>query len=317
MFRYQAYGHALLSDLPLAELDQVEAASSPPSIRIETGQVVDTDASLRYECLWPSGERYFASHGDGSRYVLHFPEVCGVAVDVDRRAVRVSAFPAVAPETIKHILLDQVVPRLIAASGRVVLHASAVETPVGTVAFLGEGGAGKSTLAAAFCAAGDALVCDDALVIVVAGGRTYATPGYPSLRLFSDAARQFFRRSGQEWLPHNTKKCCVRPPVVSNQLTPLRHVFVLNAQSEGAVPRLEPLGATEAFFALVQDSYRLDARTAEILTRDTNLYADFTSLCPVSRLTVPDDLSNLSRLRDWLLTSLERPAVCATATATL
>lgn len=319
MFRYQAYGHALLSDLPLAELDQAESGSSLPSIRIETGQVVDPCASLRYECLWPSGERYFASHGDGTRYLLTFPDVCDVAVDVDRRAVRVSALPGVTAETIRHILLDQVVPRLIAAAGRIVLHASAVETPIGTVAFLGEGGTGKSTLAAAFSAAGDALVCDDALVIDVAGGRPCATPGYPRLRLFPDAARRFFGRAEGDRLPHTPKKRCVRPPVVSNQSTPLLHVFVLDGQSEGTVPRLEPIGATEAFFALVQDSYRLDARTAEILTRDTNLYADLTSLCPVSRLTVPDELGSLSSLRDWLLASLaslEPPTPCATATAT-
>lgn len=317
MFRYQAYGHALLSDRPLGELDQIESPGGLPSIRVETGQVVAMPAALRYECVWPSGARYFASYGDGSRYVLSFPDVCDVAVDVDRKAVRVSPLPGVTAEVMQHILLDQVVPRLIAAGGRIVLHASAVETPAGTVAFLGEGGAGKSTLAAAFSAAGDALICDDALVIVMAGGRPYATPGYPSLRLFPDVARQFFGRSEGAWRPHSTKKWCVRPNVASNQLTPLRHLVVLDGQSEGTAPRLEPLAATEAFFALVQESYRLDARTAEILTRDTHLYADLTSLCPVSRLTVPDELSSLSSFRDWLLASLEPPAICATATGTL
>jgi hypothetical protein len=316
MFHYQAYGYALLSALPLGELDRVESGSRLPSIRIEEGHVVDPRASLRYECLWPSGARYFVSHGDGTRYVLTFPDVCDVAVDVDRRTVRVAAVPGVTAETIRHILLDQVVPRLLAAMGRTVLHASAVETPIGTVAFLGEGGAGKSTLAAAFSAAGDAFVCDDALVVEVIGGCAYATPGYPRLRLFPDGVHQFFERNDRAPLPHSSKKWCVRPPIVANRLTPLRHTFVLDSQSEGTVPRLKPLAATEAFFALVRESYRLDARTAEILTRDTNLYADVTSACPMSKLTVPDEIDRLSSLRDWLLAALERPAKCETATAT-
>jgi len=217
MFHYHAYGHSLLSDLPFAELDQVEPGCRLPSIRLEAAEVVAPCSSLRYECLWPSGARYFAAYGDGTRYVLRFPDVCDVDVDVDRRAVRISRLPPIAAETIRHILLDQVIPRLIAAAGRTVLHASAVETRVGTVAFLGEGGAGKSTLAAVFSAAGDALVSDDALVIEVAGGRAYARPGYPRLRLFPDAARQFFGRNDRGWLPNNAKKWCVRPPVVSNQ----------------------------------------------------------------------------------------------------
>lgn len=317
-FRYKAYGHTLLSDFPLAELDQVDSGAGVPSIRIEAGRgVVDSPASLCYECLWPSGARYFASHGDGARYVLNFPDVCDIAADVERLTVSVSALPSVTAEAIRHVLLDQVVPRLIAAAGRIVLHASAVQTPVGTVAFLGEGGTGKSTLAAAFCAAGDALVCDDALVIEVAGDRMWATPSYPSLRLLPDAARQFFGGSDRPRPSHRTSKWCVRPPAVSDERTPLRHVFVLDPQSDGTVPRAEPLAATSAFIALVRQSYRLDARAAPILARDTNLYADLISLCPVSQLSVPDELRSLSSLRHWLLAFVEPSAVCATTTATL
>lgn len=315
-FHYQAYGHALVSDLPLAELDPFEGSGSLPTIRIEAAQVLGASAPLRYECLWPSGARYFVSYGNGSRYVLNFPDVCDVAVDVDRLIVQASPMPDVAAETIRHILLDQVIPRLVAATGRIVLHASAVSTPVGAVAFLGEGGVGKSTLAAAFSTAGDALVCDDALVIAEGDGRPWATPSYPGLRLFPDVARQFFGSADAEWPLRDTMKWSVRPPLQSHGPTPLRHVFVLDGQLHGTAPRLEPLGPTEAFFSLLRHAYRLDAMTPAILRRDTNLYADLTSRCPVSRLIVPDQLGSLSNFRDWLFAMLEPSAVCATATAT-
>lgn len=317
MFHYPAFGHTLLSDVPFGELDQREPSGNNPPIRIETGPVVDTLSSLRYECLWPSGERYFASYGEGSRYVLHFPNVCGVAVDVGRSVVRVSPLPQVPLEAVTHVLLNQVVPRLIAAMGRVVLHASAVETPLGTVAFLGEGGAGKSTLAAVFSAAGHALVCDDALVVAVAEGRPWAVPGYPSLRLFPDAAGQLFESRDGAWLPHAAKKRRVRPPLRSSGLTPLRHLFVLDGESKGSTPRVEPIGQKEAFFALLRHAYRLDATTPEIIARDTNLYVGLLPQCAVSRLTLPDGLDTLPSARNWLLTRLERHAPCATATATL
>ena len=48
-----------------------------------------------------------------------------------------------------------------AAAGRLVLHASAIESASGVIAFVGRSGAGKSTLAAASVAAGYRYVADE------------------------------------------------------------------------------------------------------------------------------------------------------------
>jgi hypothetical protein len=68
------------------------------------------------------------------------------------------------------------------------LHASAIATSNGCVAFAGRKGAGKSTLAARFARAGYETVCDDVLVV---GADTHGTPSAwpnaPHLKLWDSA----------------------------------------------------------------------------------------------------------------------------------
>jgi hypothetical protein len=63
------------------------------------------------------------------------------------------------------------------ALGFEALHASAVSTPVGTVALVGEAGSGKTALAAELVARGYPLVCDDVLTLSRDGGTVIGHPG--------------------------------------------------------------------------------------------------------------------------------------------
>jgi hypothetical protein len=71
----------------------------------------------------------------------------------------------------RHHLLPVIIPGAIAAflmnmAGQFVLHGSAVDIDGRALAFVGQSGQGKSTMAALFCAAGAALVTDDVLPLV-------------------------------------------------------------------------------------------------------------------------------------------------------
>jgi hypothetical protein len=69
------------------------------------------------------------------------------------------------------------------------LHASAIVTPRGVVAFLGPRGRGKSTMAATFLRRGAALLTDDALPLLVGDDGIYAVPGPPIMKLWSETAQ--------------------------------------------------------------------------------------------------------------------------------
>jgi hypothetical protein len=69
------------------------------------------------------------------------------------------------------------------------LHCAAIETPAGCVAFAGNAGDGKSTLAASFSGRGFKLFTDDRLTLHARPDAPYlATPSLPVLHLFDEGA---------------------------------------------------------------------------------------------------------------------------------
>ena len=74
--------------------------------------------------------------------------------------------------------------------GYLVLHASAVVVAKRAVAFLGDSGTGKSTLAQGLAGAGHKLVCDDVLAVRVTHGTAIVQPGFARVKLWPDVLAQ-------------------------------------------------------------------------------------------------------------------------------
>ncbi|MCB0257820.1 MAG: hypothetical protein KDI55_29190, partial [Anaerolineae bacterium] len=79
------------------------------------------------------------------------------------------------------------------------LHASAVRLPGGhVIAFLGESGWGKSTLAAALQARGSSLISDDSISLKTTAGGVELVPSYTGLRLNDDSIATL-GLEGEDW----------------------------------------------------------------------------------------------------------------------
>ena len=83
-------------------------------------------------------------------------------------------------------LLDTALHCASLALGFEALHASAVSTPSGTLAFVGSSGSGKTTLAAELVARGYPLFCDDVLALSRRAGQVLGHPGPPLMNLAHD-----------------------------------------------------------------------------------------------------------------------------------
>ena len=104
---------------------------------------------------------------------------------------RIVAYPGgLAFDAVEQLLLDQVLPQALHLRGRFTLHASAVVTEGVALAFVGQSGDGKSTLASAFVPP-DTLLSDDSLTLEARDHDIVAFPGYPSVRLREDSAERF------------------------------------------------------------------------------------------------------------------------------
>jgi hypothetical protein len=83
----------------------------------------------------------------------------------------------------QRVLLDTVLWAISFLRGLELVHASAVETPVGVVAFLAGRGAGKSSLALEWLRRGGRLFSDDIVALEQVGERVLAHPGPPLMNL--------------------------------------------------------------------------------------------------------------------------------------
>ena len=104
------------------------------------------------------------------------------------RVVKLSRAPGIPDETATHMLLDQVIPRVLGLQGRVLIHGSAVASPEGRAcAFVGMSGRGKSTLAASFYRDGWRMLADDCIQLDIEDGSVLGLAAYP--KKIDDAER--------------------------------------------------------------------------------------------------------------------------------
>jgi energy-coupling factor transporter ATP-binding protein EcfA2 len=218
--------------------------------------------------------------------------------------------PGTPCETINHLLLDHVLPRVLAQRGRVVLHGGAVQTARGAIAILGESGWGKSTLVAALAQAGCRLLTDDCLVLDEDNGQFYGLPSYPTLRLWSDSVDSLFG-TGHPTLPvaHYTGKrrldLTANRCAQSAEAVPLWRVYALSSPEEATQTTtmlIEPLTGRAAVMKLAESTFLLDPSDHSLLTKIFRDFGQIAASVTMRKLTVPRDYSLL-------------PAVCATLLA--
>ncbi len=189
-------------------------------------------------------------------------------------------------------------------AGRLVLHGNAVGVHGGALAWLGAKGAGKSTLTAAFVAAGYPLLADDQLLIwpQADGGRI--APGIMRLHLWPESLPVIgpaagSRRFEQPFPEFPKGYIALTPPAAPSRqhlLTPLRVIYVLQSRRfDLTAPRIETPSAGVGFDLLYSHCF---ARRGLPLTTDARRseFQAVGELCrrvPVRMLTLPNDLARL------------------------
>lgn len=299
MARYRLSGFTLHSNVALPEL---------PSSPGEPTHVFRLDAAAR---PWPRPRWYHHWQEAGGRpslsfartasgYLLRFPALADFEVTRDGARIRARQRRAVPPETLRHLLLDQVWPLALSGGGHFVIHASAVVLPDGrAIAFAGAAGVGKSSLAARLASEGCRVLCDDCLLIEKTGAEWRAVPGYPGLRLWPDMLAQVHARGDvvTDVAHYTSKKRLDRRALpFARDPAPLTAVYLIHALPGSADVRLAPLPGARALMELVPLTYLLDHEDREQLERSFAHLAALTSAIPTWRLELPHAAHDVSAL---------------------
>ena len=188
---YSLYGLRVSSAIGLPA-PRAQSEAPPYDLRFEWGEpgrVADSPPSGAVLAgLETGGGRVYALTETENGYLMSISQIGQFEIASDLQSVRVHSRPNVPSELIALFLIGNVIACVLTLTGEPVLHASAVQIGDSALAFLGESGMGKSTLAALLCADGARLITDDLLRLLPDGLDFRCFAGTRQLRLRPGAA---------------------------------------------------------------------------------------------------------------------------------
>ncbi|MEP0203753.1 MAG: hypothetical protein ABJ084_05755 [Halioglobus sp.] len=252
----------------------------------------------------PDGSLWMEFFRSPAGYILRFSGLADFEVSLDGTSVFGYPSPGVEEATSEHLYLNQVLPLAMSKMGTLVFHASAVAINGGAVAFLGESGRGKSTLAASFATNGYSFLTDDGLVLNVEENGYSVSPSHPSIRLWEDSRQALVPAEAMVGpkvsFTNKVKFLADKNIVFCREKCPLTRVYFLG-NSSSSTPTIRPMAPTEARIELVRHSFLLDVKDKSLLADQFNLMSRHAHDRIFYRLDFPKCYKSLPEVRQVII----------------
>jgi len=216
-----------------------------------------------------SGAPFFSYSNQDSLHWLRYHGFADFRISIDMKEISCYPVPGISDAIIRHLLLDQVLPRCLAYEGEIILHASAVHIQRGLILFLGESGAGKSTLAAHFHQAGQMAISDDCTWVKCGKTSVTARPVYKGLRLWQDSLNALFpsqSKTKSTTLFSSKRRIILEGKELHGDSRGINvlAVFLLSPLTHSPASEIvvKPLSNRDAFISLAKQSFRLNSEFA-------------------------------------------------------
>lgn len=312
MLMYQIFNIFVDSDIPLPELPKYT-----PSDQIITVRVGDEKRLKQLKVKWfhdwlDQDKEISISCGKiNDNYILKFPNLVDFIISKHGKFVQYFPSTNIPAETIRHLLLDQVIPRVLGQQGRHILHASLVVLQNNKcVAFLGESGRGKSTIASSFAESGAQLITDDCLLFEEKKGRIFGIPNYYGLRLYKDSSEAIFNKNYEfSNVAHYSDKKRLK---LHNQRSTkhssgikLDTIFLLGdpcKHSTSDLVAINPVKGANKFMAMFEQIFLLDIMDKKIISQQfRNTEKIISAEIPTFRIDYPRKYTLLPAIRESIV----------------
>ncbi|RYL92704.1 aldolase [Sporolactobacillus sp. THM7-4] len=245
---YQAFGLTIRSEIPLPELRSAEKKGVP-------------DVTIRYGDLsreW-ADHSIPGSHFAGSSHFMIFRiKNAGIFRVEDGKTVIVSPFADADHGAIRLYLLGSCLGAILLQRRTLPLHGCTVAIDGRAYAFVGEMGAGKSTLAAEWIRLGHPLISDDVTAVsFLDNGTPVVTPSYPQQKLWQSTLQMFGERCSV-YQPIYLRETKYYVPVLDgfqDRVLPLAGIFELD-KTEKPEADLLAVRKLDQFRLLLHHTYR-------------------------------------------------------------
>lgn len=256
------------------------------------------DAQPFHRWIFQDGTVWTAFYRVGDSFLLRFPELADFRLAEDY--AQAWPVPGVSSVTVQHLFLNQVLPLALSKRGKLVLHGSAVEIAGKSVAFIGESGRGKSTLAACFATSGFRFLTDDGLQLEWSHGDCLVMPSHPSIRLWEDSQEALIGEGVTTAAPvqftSKARFLAGRDVAYCEQARPLHRTYFLGEDS-GETIRFERLSPATALIGLVKNSFLLDIEARDVLALHFDALSRLATLSMHFLLHYPRRYDALSQVR--------------------
>ena len=306
---HDLYGIRIRTPWPVRGVPAIDAAWDVEFVEGDAATLAAAAAHVSPEQrdLWAQ----YAVLPNGSRY-RRWSGLFEFLVTPDARCIHARTLDHTNDEALLAYLLVDALSYAMVRLGREPLHATAVLTEQGVIAFVGESGRGKSTLGALFVRHGCRLVTDDMLLLTHERDGCMAHPGPPRIKLYRAIADRIFGGASCG-IPMNpltdklimplTDEQVVRQPAATSALYLIR-----DNQGRGRPPRpcireLSPAAAFPEILAATAGHYALER---DRLTRQFEFVKRLVEHVPIKTLSYPRDTDSMSSLRDAVLGDLDR-----------
>lgn len=288
-FHYEVCGLRIRSEIELhgaapapdQESDVVFSAG-PPIASADTPPDGVVIASASDGDMW-----WYVAVENSDGYLLRFAE-CGdfvVSRDLSRVEVRQAAVGD-RVHLVPVLLTGTVMAFLLTLRGNTLMHASAVGIDGRAIAFIGQSGRGKSTIAALMCASGATLVTDDVLVVRADDPPT-CVGGAPELRLRPNAASIAHGYDPARSRTTLDERTGFAPTDAQTGEFPLAAIVIPTPDREISEVRIDRLPPHVALFALLSFPRVDDWRRDDELTRDFAVFREIVSSVPLYAVSIP------------------------------
>lgn len=301
MYCYSLAGLSLQSAWPLDGLEP-----SSPSLR-QSWRIVPRTTSGRPRVM----EQVRLRHQPDGSWRLSWGLAGAFWIQPQRRQVQYARVPGASSAAFRDCLIGPVAACLLTLDGRHPLHASAVRIAGEAVAFLGQPGVGKSTMAAACLLAGYPVIADDLLTIRWQGATPCVCPGYPEIRLWPGSGRRLIPRFDR--LPRvvpTASKRYLDPRQhgagFADAPVPLRAIYELRRSKRLTRPRVEPVAPHDAFLLLLPHLYNTAMQAPQMLAEQFHQLGALARGVTIRRLILPRAGFAPTRLPDVVLHDLQR-----------
>jgi hypothetical protein len=234
-----------------------------------------------------SGEdSWYTATDTGSGFLVRFRDCGEFAISSDLAEVHVRRDLGGRFELLPILLAGTVSAFLLTLRGETVLHASAVAIDGAALAFVGQSGRGKSTLAAVLSGNGANVVADDVLTVDTSPPVT-CTGGASELRLRTAAAALAEDRPGIVSRTTADERLAIATTPAPLEPLPLAAIVVPGPSRTAIEVEVTRLPPSQAVFWLLAFPRVHGWCRPDVLSRDFAVLSQLVNLVPVYDVTIP------------------------------